>query len=181
MLCSKTKTHINASKANIPMTLKPEIKYGLFMGLGVSLWVILEFLLGFHTTRMEIGRWSGYFSVIIPILCLYFGIQETKAETYWQKVKAGVVMVSIAAVIIALFFVIYNLFINPGWIEQGVVLETQRLAESGVTEEEILAAEQTMRWMFSIEMQVVGAFLGTLIEGCILTLLIAALVKRKED
>lgn len=162
------------------MNIKPEIKYGLFMGLGVSLWIILEFLLGFHTTRMEIGRWSGYFSVIIPILCLYFGIQQTKAETYWQKVKAGIVMVSIASVIIALFFVVYNLFINPNWIEQGIALEKQQLTESGATEEEILAAEQTMQQFFSIEMQVTGAFLGTLIEGCILTLIIAALVKKKE-
>ena len=163
------------------MNIKPEIKYGLFMGLGVCLWILLEFILGFHTTRMNIGRWSGYFSVIIPIVCLYFGIQETKAETYWQKVKAGIVMVSIASVIIALFFVVYNLFINPDWIEQGIAVEKQRLSEIGATEEEIIAAEQTMRQFFSIEMQVTGAFLGTLIEGCILTLLIAALVKKKES
>src|SRR3989338_11300688 len=93
-------------------TMKPELRYGLIIGLGVSLWVLVEFLLGFHTKYMDIGEFTGYLSVIIPILGLYSGLFAKRMEnlsiTYWQLVKAGMMMVIIGALIMSLFMGLYR-------------------------------------------------------------------------
>ncbi len=163
--------------------MNPELRYGLIIGLGVSLWVLVEFLLGFHTTRMEIGEFTGYLSVIIPILSLYSGLFAKRMEnlfiTYWQLVKAGMMMVIIGALIISLFMGLYNSVIHPGWVEEGIALEKQRLVEMNATAEEITAAEEVMDVVFSTEMQMIISFIGVVFEGFFLTLLIAWFVQKK--
>ena len=168
---------------NFIAEMKPELRYGLLIGLGVSLWVLIEFLLGFHTTRMEMGQFTGYLSVIIPILALYYGLTEKyiqePAITYWQTVKAGMTMVLIAAVIISLFMALYNTTIHPEWVEEGIAYEKQYLQEMNATAEEITQAEEAMKVMFSTEVQMLGSFIGVMIQGFFLSLLISWLIRRK--
>jgi hypothetical protein len=163
--------------------MKPELRYGLIIGLGVSIWVLLEFLLGFHTKYMEIGQFSGYLSVIIPILALYYGLTEKYIHeptiTYWQTVKAGMTMVIIAAIIISLFMALYNTTIHPEWVEEGIAYEKQYLIEMNATAEEIAQAEEALKVMFSTEVQMIGSFIGVVVQGFFLCLLISWLIRRK--
>ncbi|MEK6921514.1 MAG: DUF4199 domain-containing protein [Nanoarchaeota archaeon] len=164
-------------------SLKPELRFGLIIGLGVSLWVLIEFLLGFHTTRMEMGQFTGYLSVIIPILALYYGLTERYIQeptiTYWQTVKVGMTMVIIAAIIISLFMALYNTTIHPDWVEEGIAYEKQYLQEINATAEEITQAEEAMKVMFSTEVQMIGSFIGVVVQGFFLCLLISWLIRRK--
>ena len=164
-------------------TMKPELRYGLIIGLGVSLWVLVEFLLGFPTTRTDIGEFTGYLSVIIPILALYSGLFAKRMEnlsiTYWQLVKAGMMMVILGALIISLFMGLYNSVIHPEWVEEGIAFERERLVEMNATIEEITAAEEVMAVVFSAEMQMIISFIGVVFEGFFLTLLIAWFVQKK--
>lgn len=163
--------------------MKPELRYGLIMGLGVSLWVLVEFLLGFHTTRTDIGEFTSYLSVIIPILALYSGLFAKRMEnlsiTYWQLVKAGMMMILLGAFIISLFMGLYNTVIHPGWVQEGIALERERLVSMNATAEEIAAAEEVMAVVFSAEMQTIISFISVVIEGFFLTLLIAWFVQKK--
>ncbi len=163
--------------------LKPEFRYGFIIGLGISLWVLVEFLLGFHTTRMDSGQYTGYLSFIIPIIALYYGLSEKTIKkptlSYWQTVKAGMMMVLIAAVIISLFMALYNTAIHPEWVEEGIAYQKQYLEKSNVTAEEIAQAEEAMKVMFSVEIQMIGSFIGVVIQGFFLCLLISWLVRRK--
>lgn len=167
--------------------MKPELRYGLLIGLGVSLWVLVEFLLGFHTKYMEIGQFTGYLSVIIPILALYSGLFVKRLEnlsiTYWQLVKTGMMMIILGALIISLFMGLYNTVIHPEWMQEGIALEKQRLAEmnatANMTVEEIAATEEALAVVFSPQMQMLISFIGVIIEGFFLTLLIAWFVQKK--
>lgn len=163
--------------------MKPELRYGLIIGLGLSLWVLVEFLLGFHTKYTEVGAFTGYLSVIIPILALYSGLFAKRMEnlsiTYWQLVKTGMMMVVIGALIISLFMGLYNSIIYPEWAQEGIALERERLVSMNATVEEIAAAEEVMTVVFSAEMQMIISFIGVVIEGFFLTLLIAWFVQKK--
>ena len=55
--------------------------YGFLCGLAMSGWIMIEFLLGFHSTSFEIGRYSGYFSVIIPVVFIFVALRERQSQS----------------------------------------------------------------------------------------------------
>src|SRR5258707_15625252 len=101
--------------------MRTEVKYGVITGIAVCSLVVIEYLMGFHTSRLEIGRYSGYFSMIIPFVTLFLAIREKRIETeeeslsVWQGIRTGVLVSFLSAVITAVFMLLYNNLINPGW------------------------------------------------------------------
>ncbi len=163
---------------------KTELKWGAIIGFGISLWVLLEFLLGFHTTRMEVGQFSGYFSILIPIFALYFGICEKRDKElagslrFVEGLKAGFLMILLAALIITAFFYLYNTLINPGWIEHGMVWQQEQLIASGMNETQVTETMSQLRTIYSLQGQLLGAFLGTLLQGLLLSAVITLWLRK---
>ncbi|MBS3142848.1 DUF4199 domain-containing protein [Candidatus Woesearchaeota archaeon] len=162
------------------MNIPTEIKYGTVIGVGVSAWVLLEFLLGFHTTRMHIGQYTGYLSIIVPILGIYFALKEIKKKEafgFWKGVKHGMLIVSLAAVIITVFFYGYNTVIHPGWLDRGIEYQTQQMRAQGISEGNITAMTHQMRVFYTSAAQYPAIFLGILLQGLILSLIIAVFMR----
>jgi hypothetical protein len=121
--------------------MKPEIKYGLVCGAGVCLWIALEYLFGFHTTRPEIGAYTGLLSNLIPIVTLFLLLQRKRAAIYDGRLSlgsgigAGLVASFVASLLVYCCLTSYTHFINPIWIEQALEAKvaawrSQELAES---------------------------------------------------
>lgn len=106
--------------------VKPELKYGLICGAIVCAWIALEYLLGFHTTRPEIGAYSGFLSNLIPLVTLFFLLRAKRARVYDGQLSlgagiwAGVYASFVAALIVYTCLVLYSHFINPTWIDQAL-------------------------------------------------------------
>ncbi len=109
--------------------MKPELKYGLITGLAVCLWTALQYALGFHTTRPELGAFTGFLSNLIPLVTLFLLLRRKRAGVYDGRLSlaagigAGLYASFIAALIVYSFLVSYTHFINPLWIEHA--LETK--------------------------------------------------------
>jgi hypothetical protein len=164
---------------------KPEIKYGLIIGIGVSLFVLIEYLLGFHTKYLNIGRYTGYASTIIPIVGLYYAIRAKRLEnpdktiTFKSAFITGLIASAIASVLISGFFFLYNTQINPGWINKALEADKKQLIKEGVKEKELESSMKLRTELYSPQTQLTSVLFGTLINGAILTLIIAAIAARK--
>lgn len=123
--------------------MKPELKYGLICGAGVCLWIALEYLLGFHTTRPELGTYTGLLSNLIPLTALFLLLRSKRAALYDGRLSlgagigSGVLASLIAALLVYSFITGYNRLINPAWIDQALELQVaqwraQQLAETAI-------------------------------------------------
>ena len=119
-----------------------EFTYGLASGLGVCLWVMVEYLLGFHTTRLAIGEYSGYFSSLVPLACLWLMLRRQQTAfgplfTLPRALKSGLLASFVGAVVVYIFFVAYNRFINPGWLDHALEWKVAQLRAAHVPEVDI--------------------------------------------
>ncbi|MGH2575679.1 MAG: DUF4199 domain-containing protein [Ignavibacteria bacterium] len=167
--------------------MKTEIKYGLITGIAVCIWILLEFILGFHNEKLEIGKYSGYFATIIPIITLYLTIKEKRDMhlngflTLGQGIKTGLIVSLISAVITTLFFMIYNNYINPGWMELAMEWEKSQMMQSGASQTEIAEKIKQYETMYSPTNQLLFGFLATVAVGFILSLIISLILKKKSN
>ena len=162
--------------------MKTELKYGLIAGIGVSVYVLLEYFLGFHTTYPEIGQYSGYFSAIIPIFAILYAIKEKRNRyfngyiTFGQGFITGLIVTVISAFIITGFFVIYNDFINPEGLKYISSWRAEQMRLENIPEEEIVASIEEYNAMYNP----LVIFSGTFVMGLLITAILAFLLRRKD-
>ena len=163
--------------------MKLEYKYGLSIGVGVSCWVMAEFFLGFHTTRLSIGEYSGYIAILIPIIVLWRALSEKRQASgslsYGAAFKSGLIISFIAALFISVFFALYIFAINPRWLDLGLAYERSKLLGLGITEEEIILQTDAMAALYTPQIQIASAFFGTLIQGIGLSITLAFFIRRR--
>lgn len=161
-----------------------ELKYGLIIGVGVSFWILLEYALGFHTTKLEIGRYSGYFSAIIPIIAYWFAIREKKNNVYGgsikisQGLKTSFFVALLAGTILGIFMFSYLSWINPDFIDTSVTNEIEILREQGLSQTELTEAATAMLALLSPPVQGVATFLGSIFQGIVIGFIITLIQRR---
>ena len=107
----------------------PEFKYGLLGGVAVCLWIALEYALGLHTTRPQLGEYTGLLSNVIPLVMLYLLLQKKRAAIYDGRLSLGagiwssVLACFAASLLVYSFLSGYTHFLNPTWIDQALELK----------------------------------------------------------
>lgn len=171
--------------------MKLEIKYGIITGVGICLWVLMEYTLGFHNERLDtgIGRYSDYFASIIPIVALFMAI-KTKRDKYNKGLlslkdglKTGLLISLVSAFITTIFFYIYNNYINPGWIEMALEVEKNNMLAAGASKESIEEKMAQYKGLSSGVAQAASIYFSTVLMGLIYSLIISFILRRthKED
>jgi hypothetical protein len=163
--------------------MKPEIKYGIITGLLICLWVMIEYFLGFHTTKFETGKYSGYFATIVPIITIYL-LLKNKREFYnntltlKQGLRAGTLMSLITAIITTVFFLIYNHYINPGWMQQAMEWEKNNMLKQGLPQAVIDSQLSKFNSMNTDSAQIVQGLIGTIMMGMIISFFMTLTLRR---
>ncbi len=164
--------------------MKPETKYGLLTGAGVCLWTLAEYALGFHNTRFDIGEYSGYFSCIIPLALLVLLLRNRREATadgrltLGQGVKSGLHASLVAGLVVWLFMLVYNRFINPGWMDLALDWKVAQLRLQGVAETAIREQIQFYHRMSSPLGCFGGIVLGSALTGAVFSLLLTLVLRR---
>ena len=163
---------------------KTELKWGLILGGCVSLWIMLEFLLGFHTTRMAYGVYSGYVASLIPLIVMWYGIKAKKIQLgtlrFLQGFTSGILMVFIAALFVTGFFYVYNVYINPAWMENGFQFVQHQLTLQGMNESQIMVQRESLRALYTLPGQLFAAFFGVMVQGVIISLAFAYMQRERK-
>ncbi len=123
----------------------PEFKYGLLGGVAVCLWIALEYALGLHTTRPQLGEYTGLLSNVIPLVMLYLLLQKKRAAIYDGRLSLGagiwssVLACFAASLLVYSFLSGYTHFLNPTWIDQALELKVTAWRAQSLPETEIQA------------------------------------------
>jgi hypothetical protein len=159
-------------------------RFGIITGIGVALYVLLEYALGFHTTQLEIGKYSGYGASLIPIITIFFALKTQRAKTgllsFREGIQIGFTIAFTAAVITTIFFYFYNSYINPGWMHIAAELEKQKMIAEGAAQENVEKYMQQVQTMTKPWVQAISGFIGSTTMGVIITLIEAAILKKAK-
>ncbi len=163
--------------------MRIDIQFGIIAGFATILCFTLEFVLGFHTTYLNIGKYTSYLSALIPVITVYMAIKRhyTREEetflTWRQGLQFDTVIFFTGLLIFTIFFIIYCYFINPDWKNFLQKLTEQEIILSDMSEEQIeirfhefteILYNPSQIWFRYI----IGYFLGFLISLIVILFLI---------
>ena len=135
--------------------MRPELKYGLVAGLGMSGWTLLEHVLGFHTRRLDLGEITSWGTLVILAASLYFLLRHhlVAGRRYWlpawESVLYGALASLVAAMVFYIFQGLYHTFLNREWVDLYLEWKVAQKRAAGVGEEEIRAFARSVRWQCS--------------------------------
>ena len=166
------------------MNFKSEIRTGILLSVGLFLWLLLEFFLGFHTTRIDYHPFITWLSIVIPIAGIYWSMKVKRDHeyagkiSYVQALKSGFVVTVIMSLLGPIMVFVYVSTINPLFFStmlahSKVMIEGLNIS---VVDKEKMIEESTRN--FTASSYVMQSFFGSLILGTILSILTAALMKR---
>ena len=94
------------------------VRFGIIVSLAFILWVSVEHLLGYNTTKMETGEYtrlaSAYmFWLFIVITIVFKKKQLGGVISFAEGFKTAILMIVIYSFISAIWLAIYQHFINP--------------------------------------------------------------------
>ena len=166
------------------MNFKSEIRTGILLSVGLFLWLMLEFFLGFHTTRIDYHPFINWLSIVIPIAGIYWSMKVKRDREYAGKIsfvqalKSGFVVTAIMSLLGPIMVFVYVSAINPLFFStmlahSKVMIEGLNIS---IVDKEKMIEESTRN--FSTSSYLIQSFIGSLIMGTVLSLLTAALMKR---
>ncbi len=160
--------------------MRPELKYGLIAGLSMSLWLLLEFLLGLHGQHIEISAYTNWGTESILIVTLWFFLRHKLTTPYrywlpvWQGLLFGMLTGLIAGMVTYIYYSFYLQYLNPEWPDLYINWQVAQLRAEPISEEKVLVFARSFRWSVTplgLVTHIIG--LNTLLGGlvsCVLTL-----------
>jgi hypothetical protein len=146
---------------------------------------LLLFFTGFQTEKLAVGQHLGWLGFVAMAAVLWFGVKAVRDDksdtsfTYGQGVGAGVLISLYSGLMNSVYTFIHFKFINTSFADYMMEIIRGKWAAQGLTEAQMERAEGFTRMMFNPVIQAVMAPIGAVVVGLVLSLIIAAILKRK--
>ena len=155
----------------------PQIK-----GLIISLVVIVLGIAGYFTDL----AFSGWFNWVVNIVmfaaiifaCVHFANEKEGYVTFGNVFSHGFKVSLVIAVILLVYSLLSTTLLFPEIKEKTLEMQRLKMEEKGVAEDQIETAMNFTKKYFTAFM-IFGVLIGTLIFGCIASLIGAAVAKKK--
>jgi hypothetical protein len=134
--------------------MRPSILAGLGVGLATGAWMFAEYALGLHDDPAGVGRWTGFLSLVFPVLGAYWLTGKARWAAWKRAMREGLVFGVVGGLVGGAAIYVYFAWVNPGFSVDG------RVTDAGA-----------QAWV---------GFAGSLILGPILTVTMYALCGRKR-
>lgn len=169
--------------------MKTEIKYSLISAVALIIWVTTEHLLGFNTTKMEIGQYTQPIIAIVVFVILFFGIREKRNKifsgqlTFIQGLKTAFFISLFYSILQGGWFALYSNVINPEYSTLSLLFKEKQLLAEGKTPEQIASELSMTKKIFDGGINQYGFFIisVTLIDtfiGAIMTFFLKTKTKK---
>ena len=135
--------------------MRPELKYGLWAGLAMCGWILVEFALGFHTTNFAAGAYSNWGIEFIFVIMLYRLMRQRliSLQRYWlpvwEAMLYGFFASLTAALVLFVFIIFYKFLLNPTWLDMQLEWKVARLRAEGISEADIREQLRFLRDAYS--------------------------------
>lgn len=158
--------------------MKPEIKFGFLSGILLICWTLIQYLLGFHTTNLALGHYSGYFVYVILFVSLFLSLREKQIDynghfSLRKGIRSGLFQLIITSTPASFFLFIYAYKINPFWVERLIVWQRENNTNLAVLH--VVANEQNASAIIlsNTEVYLCVYFLSTILVGGLFSFLIS--------
>lgn len=167
--------------------MKTHLIYGLAMAGAGAVLTLLANLLGWHneTDKFLVGIIVGFIGAFaIAIICLILGMRAVRNASgarglsYGQAFKTGLLITIFAVLFGGIFNFAYFGYINPGYTETAIEWTTGLMERGNVPSDKIAETEAKMRADSTPAKQARSGVVAGLISGTILSLIIAAFLRR---
>jgi hypothetical protein len=171
--------------------MKTYLVYGFVMALGGALLSLVLHLLGYHSDASKLGaaQWIGLVvGLTISVTCIVLGVKARRAEIspaeefgYGRAFGAGLMIVLFSALFGIVTNYIYFQVINPNFTDLAVQAQIEKMEARGMSGAQLEGAESMIRKMMSPAIQAVFGFVMAIFMGTIISLIVAAFVKRSAS
>lgn len=158
------------------------MRFGLYYSLSAIAIDLIFFVFNISYT----GYVNGILKTILAVIVLYFAMKFRRQEmpgnylTYSQGLGIGTWTVLFGSLVISVYSLIYTQYIDPDGIERTMREVKQQMIAKDNSEEEIEAALGMMRKMKSPAFSVPLIFIGSFINGFVLSLIVAIFTRKKD-
>ena len=157
--------------------MSPQIK-----GLLIALIVIILGIGGYYS-ELGFSNWfnwavNGVMVVAIIIACIHFANQKEGYVTFGNVFMHGFKISAVIAAIVLVYSVLAFTVLFPDMKERMFEMQQAQMEKSGLDDDKLEQAMTMMKKYFMIGV-VLGVIFGTLILGCIASLIGAAVAKKK--
>ena len=162
--------------------MKPFLKYGLIVAATGILISMITYVAGLDKT--DAGQYIGYINVLIMIVAMVLAIKERRDKElggfieFGQAFGTAALTAVIASAISSVYTYIYMALINPSFHDYLIQKQQAKMEEQGKTQEQIDMALPYIEKFTTPGMISLFAFLGGIVMGVIIALIIAAIMKK---
>jgi hypothetical protein len=163
--------------------MKPSLKYGLLLAAAVILLhLVIHFTVGADS---QVGKSVmllnyGLYTLAIVLCLLELRKEQQGYLTYGKAFSTGFMVMLSAGLIVAIYTYVYYKFINHDFIVKSYALVQQSLDEKNLDENSMATANKVAHIMLTPGGISVITLLGMLFWGAIISLIIAAFLKRDQ-
>ena len=121
--------------------MRPEFRFGLAAGLAAWLWLALEEVLGFHTTRLQAGDYGTWVLPLIQLAMLGLLLRDAHRREPlgrlepWHAAVGSLLTSVVFAVLLYAGLVATLQFVNPGWLDRMLVWKVGLMRAHGIHED----------------------------------------------
>lgn len=162
--------------SNPVTTTQVGIRYGLILG-ATSVIISLVAFIADLRENFAINVLSTVVSIAFLVIAMkHFRDQNNGFIKFGQGFGIGMIVSAISSILSGIFLIIYLKFINPSIFEEILDKAREGWEKAGTDDKAIAMAEKflTPEFMF------ISAVIGGLIFGAILSLIVAAIMQKKE-
>jgi hypothetical protein len=162
-----------------------ELIFGLLTGLAVAGYVMLEFVLGFHSARYDMGQYADLALAFVPLLLLLLGMFKASsrptpgARSLGRSIVTGLLISFIGAVLSTAFMLWYLKSLNPHYIDVVLAFERDKLLSTGMPDEIMVQKVNEMRLRYGVGARLIWGFFRQLGLGAAVTVLLAVYFTRR--
>jgi hypothetical protein len=133
--------------------MRPAIRYA-FIALGITLlWMIIEHVAGWNTTRHDIGQYTRMLPMILFWVLIFVAINASRGQrssyTFNEGLRDGILMSAIYCAGFTLMIALYQKFINPEFFDTLKTYTIDQLKLKHASEAEIDKTLKDMDMSFS--------------------------------
>jgi hypothetical protein len=160
--------------------MKPTLRAGIVLGLAVVVWTFIFGFAGWHKDPAMSYLW--WVVILIQAGVITWGLTLTRAEgkRYGGQLLSGTLISIYGGIIIIFGSLLFTMVVFPNYFDELSQMQAELLAQRGMTADQI---EQTQALTAKLQTPVANAVIGfvmTLITGFILSLILAAVIRKKD-
>jgi len=154
------------------------LKAGLLLGILCAIWQLIMGVTGWYIHPQLLNLF--WVVILIQIGVLIWALNKTASvNTYWQQVGKGTLISLVGGIVLFLFSILFTSVLFPNYFNELRAMQEELLREAGTSEAEIRSQLEITAMTQTTFLQALFGLLGTVITGFIISLIVAA-VKRKK-